>query len=307
MAAGSRSSSRASSPSGSSPTSASRIGSTGAERRRLDEQADDPRRTRSFKTPAAGWRGWSSASSGCGRRCGRPSAVLGSFRRPVAVRPVASPAAAGCIRPARWLSRPARAGPCGGRGRPCGWPSRDAGLARLEQDSGVTHQPLRALDDHAARRTSPIPATQRLWALHRQRLIAEPRAAAAGAAALRPAAPRPLGACGRRCCWCWSWRWSTLAARSARAWSVASPSPAGPPWAASPPAVDLWITPPAYTRRAPLVSEQTRGVAALAVPSGSEARVQAHHLADGSAAAVVLGEAGRCRSKPWGRAVAKPS
>ena len=49
--------------------------------------------------------------------------------------------------------------------------ARGAGLARLEDDSGVEHQPLRALDD-----TLPDgfvdPATRRLWALHRQRLIA---------------------------------------------------------------------------------------------------------------------------------------
>ena len=65
----------------------------------------------------------------------------------------------------------ARLGPCGGHGGPCAWPARDAGLSRLEQDSGVAHQPLRALDD-----TLPgdfaDPATRRLWALHRQRLIA---------------------------------------------------------------------------------------------------------------------------------------
>ena len=65
--------------------------------------------------------------------------------------------------------------------------------------------------------------------------------------------------------------------------------------------VDLWITPPAYTRRAPLVSEQTRGRGQLAVPTGSERRLQAHHLADGAAAADARLSATRtCRSKSLG-------
>ncbi len=165
---------------------------------------------------------------------------------------------------------------------------RDAGLARLEQDSGVTHQPLRALDD-----TLPgdfvDPATRRLWALHRQRLIdslerlrlAPPRSdlprrdpwalRAALLLLLVVALVHGRGEVGQRLASGFS-----FAGRAA----VAS----------LPPAVDLWITPPAYTRRAPLVSEQTHGVAALAVPAGSEARVQAHHLADETSTTVVAGE-----------------
>ncbi|MFZ1425140.1 MAG: TIGR02302 family protein, partial [Geminicoccaceae bacterium] len=165
---------------------------------------------------------------------------------------------------------------------------RDAGLARLEQDSGVTHQPLRALDD-----TLPSdfvdPATRRLWALHRQRLIDSLER-------LRLAPPK--SDLPRRDPWALRAALLLLLVvalvhgRGEVGQRLASGfSFAGRPAVASlPPAVDLWITPPAYTRRAPLVSEQTRGVAALAIPAGSEARVQAHHLADETNAAVVAGD-----------------
>ena len=97
-------------------------------------------------------------------------AVLGMFCRPVAVRAVAQPAAVApsavargfrwrCWRWTLWRAR-----------QTLRLAGRDAGLARLEQDSGVTHQPLRALDDTLPGDFSD-PATQRLWALHRQRLI----------------------------------------------------------------------------------------------------------------------------------------
>lgn len=165
---------------------------------------------------------------------------------------------------------------------------RDAGLARLEQDSGVTHQPLRALDD-----TLPSdfvdPATRRLWALHRRRLIDSLER-------LRLAPPR--SDLPRRDPWALRAALLLLLVvalvhgRGEIGQRLASGfSFAGRPAVASlPPTVDLWITPPAYTRRAPLVSEQTRGVATLAVPAGSEARVQAHHLADEASASVAVAD-----------------
>lgn len=159
---------------------------------------------------------------------------------------------------------------------------RDAGLARLERDSGVAHQPLRGLDDTLPDAVAD-PVTRRLWAMHRERLVASLRR-------LRLAPPRSdlprrdpwalraalllvlvvafvhgRGEVGRR-----------LA--SAFEFGGGRPAVAGPV-----PTVDLWVTPPAYTRRPPLASEQTRGQAALAVPVGSEARVQAQHLAPGGA------------------------
>jgi uncharacterized protein (TIGR02302 family) len=154
--------------------------------------------------------------------------------------------------------------------------SRDAGLARLEHDSGVAHQPLRALDDTLPPAFAD-PATRKLWALHRERLVASLQR-------LRLAPPR--SDLPRRDPW-------ALRAALLLAFVVALVHARGevghrlvsafvlggrPVQAAAAPAVDLWITPPAYTRRPPLVSAQTRGQAALTVPAGSEARVQAHHL-----------------------------
>lgn len=167
--------------------------------------------------------------------------------------------------------------------------SRDAGLARLETDSGVAHQPLRALDDTLPEAFAD-PATRRLWALHRERLVASlsrlrlnpPRSDlprrdpwALRAALLLVLVVAMVHARGE------------VGPRLASAFVLGGrPAEAGPP-----PSVDLWITPPAYTRRAPLVSEQTRGQASLAVPAGSEARVQAHHLPPGNGApSLLLGE-----------------
>jgi uncharacterized protein (TIGR02302 family) len=166
--------------------------------------------------------------------------------------------------------------------------TRDAGLARLETDSGVLHQPLRALDD-----TLPAgfadPATRRLWELHRQRLVRSLER-------LRLAPPR--SDLPRRDPW--ALRAALLLVlvlavvhgRGDIGPRLASAFAFGPRTAAASltPSVDLWVTPPAYTRSAPLASEQTRGVASLAVPIGSQARVQAHHLPDGAVAELVYGE-----------------
>ena len=81
------------------------------------------------------------------------------------------------------------------------------------------------------------------------------------------------------------------AATWARALAAPSTWAGRPAQATLPPMVDLWITPPTYTRRAPLASEQTRGQNTLAVPTGSSARLQAHHLAAGSTAELAYGDA----------------
>ncbi|MEK0082590.1 TIGR02302 family protein [Benzoatithermus flavus] len=166
--------------------------------------------------------------------------------------------------------------------------SRDAGLARLETDSGTKHQPLRALADTLPESFSD-PATRRLWALHRERLIASLRR-------LRLAPPR--SDLPRRDPW--ALRAALLLVlvvalvharddigpRLTSAFTFTGRSAA----ATLPPIVDLWITPPAYTRKPPLVSEQTRGQASLTVPAGSEARVQVHHLPTEATAQLVFGD-----------------
>jgi uncharacterized protein (TIGR02302 family) len=61
---------------------------------------------------------------------------------------------------------------------------RLAGLARLERDSDARHQPLRGLDDTLPEDVQD-PVTRRLWAMHRERLVA-------GLSRLRLAPPRSL-------------------------------------------------------------------------------------------------------------------
>lgn len=160
--------------------------------------------------------------------------------------------------------------------------SRDAGLARLERDSGAAHQPLRTLDDTLPDGVQD-PVTRRLWGLHRERLLA-------GLARLRVSPPRSLLPARDP----WALRAALLLvlvvalvhARGEvgpRLLSAFTPARASAV-AEAPPRLDLWITPPAYTRRPPLGAEQTRGQASLTVPAGSVALVQLHHQTPGGAA-----------------------
>ena len=140
-----------------------------------------------------------------------------------------------------------------------GLATREAGLSRLEQDSDIPHQPLRALDDSLPGDFKD-PATKRLWALHRQRLIDSLGRLAAEPAALGPAAPRPVGTAVRAAAGPAAGAGACAGRDRRRDWAAPSSSAARTAQASLPPMVDLWVTPPAYTRRAPLVSEQTRGV-----------------------------------------------
>ena len=170
-----------------------------------------------------------------------------------------------------------------------GLATREAGLSRLERDSGIPHQPLRALDDSLPGDFKD-PATKRLWALHRQRLIDS-------LGRLRLSAPR--SDLPRRDPW--ALRSALLLvlllalvhARGEIGPRLGSAFQLGARAAQAtlPPMVDLWVTPPTYTRRAPLVSEQTKGVPTLAVATGSVARAQVHHLPEGVTAQIVYGEA----------------
>ena len=161
------------------------------------------------------------------------------------------------------------------------WPSRDAALARLERDSGLSHQPLRLLEDELAAGTDD-PLSRRLWALQQERL----RRLLSG---LRLRPPRSLlpridpwalraglllllvvgyveasGEVGRR-----------LARALVPAFGTAEEM-------AAPPRAEVWITPPAYTDRPPL-RIQAPPSEAVAVPVGSELRAQVQALAEGEA------------------------
>lgn len=164
---------------------------------------------------------------------------------------------------------------------------RDEAMARLERDSALDHAPLRGLTDALATGGSD-PATQALWQAHRDRLRARlaklrlqpPRSALP---TVDPWAVRALlvlllavglveadGRIGERL-------------RDALLPGIARAEPPRPVEA------ELWITPPTYTRAAPF--QAAAGPEAVAVPAGSEALVQLHHLpADVAAIELRLGE-----------------
>jgi uncharacterized protein (TIGR02302 family) len=128
--------------------------------------------------------------------------------------------------------------------------SEEAGRARIERDSGLAHRPLTAIEDRlAAGRADP--AAEALWAAHRA------RAAQDAAQGLRLKVPSPGVAARDK----WAFRAAALLAltvglvaghddqgrRLARALTpgiaAIDPSALG---------LEAWITPPAYTRRAPI-------------------------------------------------------
>lgn len=155
------------------------------------------------------------------------------------------------------------------------WPTRQAGLARLEGDSGAAHQPLRALEDRLPEDWRD-PQAAALWRRHLERMrqtIANVR--------LTPR-PSPMPALDP-----WAGRALVLLllvvglvdARGDignRLWRAVTPGTAGA--AALPVDVTLWVVPPDYTGRPPLTIEQTRGRERLDVPAGSEAVLQLHNL-----------------------------
>ena len=164
---------------------------------------------------------------------------------------------------------------------------RDEALARLERDSSLDHAPLRGLADALAT-GGDDPATAALWQAHRERLRASlakvrlkpPRSALP---TVDPWAIRALlvlllavglveadGRIGERL-------------RDALLPGIARAEPPRPIEA------ELWITPPTYTRAAPF--QAAAGPEAVAVPAGSEALVQLHHLpADAATLDLRLGD-----------------
>jgi uncharacterized protein (TIGR02302 family) len=146
------------------------------------------------------------------------------------------------------------------------WPDDDEAARRLERDSGLAHRPLAALADRlAADRDDPVAVA--LWTAHRRRM-------AALVARLRLAAPSP-GMAAR----------DPLGLRAAvilllvvagavggadapsRLRRALSPAIALPGLAA---AVEVWVTPPAYTGVAPFLLHSGQGGGQpLPIPAGS--------------------------------------
>jgi uncharacterized protein (TIGR02302 family) len=167
-----------------------------------------------------------------------------------------------------WLALLAFAGGFGGAlwraRRTFALPGPAEGRRRLEKDSGFAHRPLQTLDDKPA--GAPDSAQAALWRAHRRRLMA-------ALAKVRVAWPRPglvrldpmalrvglvlllavgVAVGGDR---------SGL--RFARAFAPGVDTPGQAPGA-----LDLWITPPAYTGLPPVIPRP--GASEVAVPAGSQ-------------------------------------
>ena len=157
-------------------------------------------------------------------------------------------------------------------------PSREAAMARLERDSGAAHQPLRAaLDDLAVGADDPW--ARRLWQAHRARLLAL-------LAGLRPRLPRsPLP---RRDPWALRAALLLLlvvALIEARGSIGERLGRALLPQARltdsiGEPRLEVWFTPPAYTRRAPFRLDPAAWAEPVAVPAGSVMQLQVHGLGE---------------------------
>jgi len=143
-------------------------------------------------------------------------------------------------------------------------PDAQAGQRRLETASGFAHRPLQALGDKPA--GTPDSAQTKLWEAHRRRLLA-------ALAQVRVGWPKP----GMPARDPWALRVGLIlllvigvgvggdraGARFARAISPGVDTPAIPPGA-----LDLWITPPAYTGLPPVIPRHD--TTEIAVPVGSQ-------------------------------------
>lgn len=145
------------------------------------------------------------------------------------------------------------------------WPVRAEAIRRLEQDSGVPHRPLVAVQDSLAAGSSD-PMAAALWQAHRRREAA--RLAGLSNKAAHPGLARFDT---------WALRLVPVlalivAVASAGGWRVdrmmAAVTPAFPP---PPPVVaNLWIAPPAYTGKAPIYLDMADRDKVLRVPVGSK-------------------------------------
>lgn len=151
------------------------------------------------------------------------------------------------------------------------WPDRDNAARRLESDSGVPHRPLAAMQDTMAVGGNDPFATA-LWEAHRKR-------EAERLAALHNRPPRPgVPAMDVRALRLVPLLLLVVAVVAAGGWRsdrlLTAISPAFPP--PPPLVVELWVSPPAYTRKPPIYldakepADGKQPVKVLRVPAGSK-------------------------------------
>ncbi len=170
------------------------------------------------------------------------------------------------------------------------WPSREEGLRRLEQASGVKHRPATSFEDELGESAS---AEQRaLWEIHRQRLAEmlrklsagwpHPRLGEADPYALR-AALLMLLAIG------------FTASGDATLQRFTSAFAIGPQDLVSRFRVDAWVTPPIYTSRPPIVlanGSDTQNIRQITTPEKSLLLVRVNGPAGSRPIVRVEGKAG---------------
>ncbi len=153
-------------------------------------------------------------------------------------------------------------------------PSRENALKRLEKASALDHRPLAAFNDTLSQ-SDASPETEALWNAHRAKVAASLRSLKAGAPhpridkydpfALRFALILMLVVVA-------AWTSTDLKGRIKAAFKV----PEIPPSADF--RLDAWITPPAYTRKEPIVlangTLSSTGQDSITVPAGSTLTVK---------------------------------
>ncbi len=166
------------------------------------------------------------------------------------------------------------------------WPNQSAALRRLERVNALAHQPLRSLGDRLSG-GGEDPATQSLWRRHQERLVRALHQLRVGPP--RSDLPRRDP---------WALRAALLLTlivalveaggmapqRLLQAFELRRAAPA----AEVPVELTLWVTPPTYTGRPPVRLEAerptpgapvvVRAPASVALPAGSEALAQLHHI-----------------------------
>ena len=166
------------------------------------------------------------------------------------------------------------------------WPTREAGLRRLERVNALPHEPLRSLGDRLSGGATD-PATSSLWRRHQERLARALRQLRVGPP--RSDLPRRDP---------WALRAALLLLLVVALVEAGGLAPQrllqafelrrADPLAKAPIELTLWVTPPLYTgkppvrlevaRSAPGEPEVVRAPATVALPAGSEALAQLHHL-----------------------------
>lgn len=147
------------------------------------------------------------------------------------------------------------------------WPSREEGLARLDRGTGIKHRPATALTDTLA---TQDPVARALWLVQRERTLSSLKKIRAGLPSPRlpihdPWALRALVVVLLFATWIAAGGEHGARIMAAFNWQGVLPP--------SNVRVDAWVTPPAYTGRAPIILSAANKDAAdanlLPVPAGS--------------------------------------